>query len=146
MDEANQPTKHLIAGKPVSFEFYYQNIESMKGAVTTFTIHNQLGVPVANFDMGLTNFAVDHLAGEGKFICHIPNLPLPIGQYRIDVGVHINQTYTDSIPNAFIFDVSSSVFHSTPHTPKIKHGSCMIEHEWEHQKKEHKATEPRLQT
>ncbi|MCB0164422.1 MAG: ABC transporter ATP-binding protein [Anaerolineae bacterium] len=132
VDESNQPTKHLVAGKPVSFEFHYRNIERVKIAEGTFTIYNQFGVPVANFDMNLTNFMVDHLVEEGKFICHIPNLPLPVGQYRIDVGIHINRTYADSIPNALIFDVSSSVFHNTPHTPKIKYGSCLVEHTWQH--------------
>ncbi|HEY9709637.1 MAG TPA: ABC transporter ATP-binding protein [Oculatellaceae cyanobacterium] len=134
LDEANQPTKNLIAGKPFSFEFCYQNIEHVKVAEATFTIYNQFGVPVANFDMELTDFTVDQLASEGKFICHIPNLPLPLGQYRIDVGIHVNQTYSDIIPNAFVFDVSSSVFHNTPHTPKIKYGSCLIEHHWQHEK------------
>jgi lipopolysaccharide transport system ATP-binding protein len=132
LNDLNQPTNHLIAGKPTSIEFTYENIDNSKQAQVAFTIYNHLGVAVTNFDTKVTNFEINDLGKEGKFICNIPNLPLPLGQYRIAGVIYVGKQVADHIPNLMVFEVSSSTFFENGRSPNIKYCSCMIMHEWNH--------------
>jgi len=92
-----------------------------------------LGVAISNFDMKLTNYLPNNLGTEGKFSCRIPDLPLPIGRYRVAIAVQVDNKDTDKISNALVFDVKSSTFFGSGRTPNPKYCSCMIDHYWEHQ-------------
>lgn len=132
LDNTNRPNQTLVAGNPATFEFFYQNPAGVDRANVTITIYNQFGVAVSNFDMKLTNYISDGLSSEGTFRCIIPNLPLPIGRYRIAVAVQVDGKDADKIANALVFDVKSSTFFKSGRTPQIRYCSCMIEHHWEH--------------
>jgi lipopolysaccharide transport system ATP-binding protein len=133
LNQLHQPAQHLVAGEPALFAFTYTNPSRTNRAIVTFTIFNHLGVAVSNFDMKLTNFFINDLKDEGRFTCHIPNLPLPVGQYRIAVAVLVDGQRADLIPNALVFDVSSSTFFRTGRTPDIRYCSSMIAHHWQHE-------------
>ncbi len=133
LDESNQPSSHLVGGRRASIEFSYENVAHEDRANVIFTIFNQLGVAVSHFDYELTGHLVKDLGTNGKFICNIPDLPLPIGQYRIAVVVQLFGEIADSIPNALVFDVESSVFFHTNRTPPLRYCTCMIRHSWRHE-------------
>ena len=44
----------------------------------------------------------------------------------------IRAASTDHIPNALAFSVESSVFFPTGRMPRIEHGACLMDHEWNH--------------
>jgi len=133
LDDSNQLSQHLVAGKPASFEFMYENPSRVSQANVVLTIYNHLGAAVTHLDMRLTNFAVNELGASGRFICRVPNLPLPIGQYRIAVAVQIDGEASDLIPNALVFEVQSSTFFESGRTPKVKFSACMVGHKWRHE-------------
>jgi lipopolysaccharide transport system ATP-binding protein len=132
LDENAQPTTHLIAGTPVTFEFDYVNPGDIRYTNVTFTIFNHLGVPVTNCDMVLTNFTVQTLGAAGTFACRVPNLPLPVGRYRVAVAVQVNGQDADSVSNALVFQVQSSKFFGTGVTANLKYCSCLVPHHWSH--------------
>jgi lipopolysaccharide transport system ATP-binding protein len=136
LNDTNQPTQRLIAGRPVSFELDYENVDCAKQAYVAMTISNHLGVAVTNLNMQLTNYTPGELGAKGTFVCHIPNLPLPIGQYRVAVGLNMNRQVIDHIPNALVFNVESSVFYSGTQTPDLNYCACMVSHEWHHKSQE----------
>jgi lipopolysaccharide transport system ATP-binding protein len=141
LNEFGETTEQLVAGRPAAFEFTYENLVGMSRSRMGITIYNHLGIPVTNFDMRLTNAAINDLGAEGKVVCRIPNLPFPIGQYRVVVAAFIGEQLSDKIPNALVFDVASSAFFKSSRTPPLKHCACMVEHEWSHD-----ATRPLAQT
>lgn len=132
LDESSRPSQHLIAGRRATFEFAYKNASEAKQANVILTIFNHLGVAVTHLDMRLTNFAMGRLASSGKFLCTVPDLPLPMGQYRVAVGVQVNGQLSDLIPNALVFDVESSTFYDSGRSPAVKWCACMVKHNWSH--------------
>ncbi|MCC6444204.1 MAG: Wzt carbohydrate-binding domain-containing protein [Armatimonadetes bacterium] len=132
LDRRGQPARHLIAGEPVSFEFTYLNRSAKKNADVNATIYNHLGIAVTNFSTAINQFMIDDLGSQGKFVCRIPNLPLPIGQYRVAAAVQMEGMSADLIPNALVFDVVSSIFYKNGRCPRINYCACMVENEWQH--------------
>ncbi len=137
LNERGRPTSHLVAGTPVTFEFDYVNPGGVQYANVTFTIYNHLGVPVTNCDMALTDFVVRGLGAAGTFACRMPNLPLPVGRYRIAVAVQVNGRNADLVPNGLVFHVQSSKFYGGGATANVKYCSCLVPHYWQH-----RATQP----
>ena len=133
LNSVGEPTQHVIAGQPVALEFGYENRENLRDSNVVFTIYNHLGVAVTNFNMLLTDY-IGELSNQGRFICRIPRLPLPVGQYRVAVSVRVNsnKVVADQIPNVLVFDVASSTFFRSGRTPKINYATVMVEHQWEH--------------
>jgi lipopolysaccharide transport system ATP-binding protein len=136
----NQPSQHLVAGEPMSLEFSYKNPARASQAYAATTVFNHLGVAATSFDMRLTSFLVEDLASEGKFICRVPNVPFPVGQYRVAVAIYVDEQIADLIPNALVFNVESTTFFENgSRTPSLNYCTCMVSHNWQH-----KITEPRL--
>jgi lipopolysaccharide transport system ATP-binding protein len=133
LDESNQPVDYLVAGKPASFEFTYENVAGAYQGHVNLSIYNHQGTPVTNCNMELTDFVIKRLGSRGRFVCHLPRVPFPLGQYRVAVSVHVNQQSCDLIPNALVFDVQSSLFFKTGRVPHTKYCTCMVEHDWRHE-------------
>jgi len=132
-DETNHPSAHLVAGRPASLAFEYVNPGQATGVTIRFTIFNQLGVAVSHFDSAMQEEPIDDLGASGRFVCRIPDLPLPLGQYRIAVAVNVHGDIADLIPNALVFDVESSVFFDTGRSPSLRFCAAMIRHDWSHE-------------
>ena len=129
-DESNKSTFSLIAGKPSSFELRYKAISGNRPAHIAMTIYNQYGAAVSNFNTSITNFIPRTNGNEGVVMCYIPELPLPLGTYRVAIAISNKEKMTDHLPNALVFDVVSSTFFKTGLTPNLRYASCLIKHEW----------------
>jgi lipopolysaccharide transport system ATP-binding protein len=131
LNEVNETTSHLVAGRPASFEFRYKNTtRERRGTNILFTIFNQLGVAVTCFDFSLSYGLVEQLGSGGVFTCHIPNLPLPIGQYYIVIKLEVNGEEADFVPHALVFNVNNSNFFKSGQTPPLRFCTCLIQHTW----------------
>jgi hypothetical protein len=95
-----------------------------------FAIFNQLGVAVSWFDFGLSHGLVERLGSGGVFTCHIPNLPLPIGQYSVNIQLVVNGEVADFVPHALLFNVDNSNFFNSGQTPPLRFCTCLIHHTW----------------
>jgi lipopolysaccharide transport system ATP-binding protein len=133
LDESGDAVEHLVAGKPAAFEFCYEKIKEPSRARVIMTIFNHLGIAVTNFDMALNDEVVTNLGRSGKFVCLVPSLPLPLGQYRIAVVVVVHEHNADQVPNALTFEVVSSLFYKNSRTPPIDYCACLVRHEWRHE-------------
>jgi lipopolysaccharide transport system ATP-binding protein len=132
LDETGMPTDQLIAGKETTLVFTYANPADLRTAQVAITIYNQLGVAVTHLSMHLTNQLWDDLGAEGELRCHIERLPFPIGQYRVAATIVVDREHADVIPNILVFDVVSSTFYESGHTPALGYCATMIEHSWTH--------------
>jgi lipopolysaccharide transport system ATP-binding protein len=135
IDSDGNSTRGLVAGRPASFEFEYDNVRHVKRAHFAVTIFNHLGDAATHLDTWLYDNDPVELLERGKFVCRIPNVPLPPGEYRLSVSVNPEHgAPADVLPNAFVFTVENSVFYPTMNAPPIHSCSCMIEHAWQHSK------------
>jgi lipopolysaccharide transport system ATP-binding protein len=131
LNEVNQPSSHFVAGRPASLEFRYKNSTGEhRGANVVFAIYNQLGVAVSWFDFSLSHGLVERLGSCGVFTCHIPDLPLPMGQYSVNILLQVNGEDADFVPHALLFNVDSSNFFKSGQTPPLRFCTCLIHHTW----------------
>jgi len=131
LNEVNRASSHLVAGRPASFEFRYKNITGVRhGANIVFAIYNQLGVAVSWFDFSLSHGLVERLGSGGVFTCQIPDLPLPVGQYSVNIQLHVRGEVVDFVPDALVFNVDNSNFFKSGRTPPLRFCACLIHHTW----------------
>ncbi len=135
LNEVNQPTSHLVAGRPATFEFQYKNMTGdHRQANILFSIYNQLGVAVSMFDFSLSYGRIEELGSGGVFTCHIPSLPLPIGQYSVVIKLEVNGEEADFVPYALVFNVDNSNFFRSGQTPQLRFCTSLIQHTWTQEK------------
>ncbi len=132
LNEIDRPSSHVRAGQPATLEFTYHNPTGAREANMFMTIYNQLGVACTQLDMSLNHQSARDLATQGAFRCRIPNLPLPIGEYRVALAVDVDGEHADLVPNALVFSVESSTFFDNARTPPATYCAVMIEHSWQH--------------
>jgi hypothetical protein len=82
--------------------------------------------------MHLTNFDWSDMGRQGEIRCEIPRLPFPIGQYRVAAGIMVDREHADLIPNVLVFDVVSSTYYESGHTPAVGFCTVMIDHSFSH--------------
>lgn len=133
LTESYQPTSNLVAGSLAIFEFTYENPSGAKSCRLAFTIFNQLGIAATNCDTTMADGAPTQLGESGRFRCVVPDIPLPIGQYRLAVTLESEGHPSDAMPNALVFNVESSTFFASGRSPHMRYGSCMVMHHWEHE-------------
>jgi lipopolysaccharide transport system ATP-binding protein len=131
-DEAGRAAQSLIAGQAATISLTYENPQHFKRGVWGMKIHNQFGVVVADFHSLYTGVDLE-LAERGTLRCHIPSLPLPIGNYRVSAWMTVYGRITDTIPSAALFDVQSSVFFEGLRTPTAQDCASQVLHEWRHE-------------
>jgi lipopolysaccharide transport system ATP-binding protein len=132
-DKTNQENNYLTSGEDISFKFKYKNFAGIKKALIALTIYNHLGVGVTNFDNRMTKFEIPELYDEGWFTCTIPNLPLPLGRYRVAVGIFSGDEVLDLVSNALGFEVFRSTYYESE-VPKVStECACLMPHNWMHE-------------
>ena len=132
LDENGMASDQLIAGKPATLVFTYENHAGIRRGMFGITIYNQLGTAVSHLSMHLANFDWSDMGSQGEIRCEIPRLPFPIGQYRVAAGIIVDRENADLIPNILIFDVVSSTFYESGHTPAAGFCAAMIDHAFHH--------------
>jgi lipopolysaccharide transport system ATP-binding protein len=125
----DSPPGVLAAGRPAEFEF--ELTEAKSRIDLSFTIFDNLGNPVSNFDT--------HRAGPqdrrhsemaGRLTCRIEELPLVPGSYRINAMVRMNRAVVDHVEGAALFDVETGMIGGRPSGGYDTWGRVSIVHAW----------------
>jgi lipopolysaccharide transport system ATP-binding protein len=132
LDDQQQPASRLVAGRPVTLEFSYENRIGADRLYVFLGIVNHLGVVVTHLSTDIAGFVVTGLGPRGVVTCRIPKLALPRGEYRVQAILRHGGRDVDRVPNALVFGVESSVFFPSGRLPRIEWGACLTEHEWSH--------------
>lgn len=130
-DEYGKQTNLPISGRPVQIVLEFVSRKDLSYVQFLVTIFNQLGIAVTRFSSDASGQRPDIPRDEGRIICHISKLPLPLGQYKITISAYDDIGQLDMIPTACIFTVESSNFFSTSYTPPIRYATALVEHSWE---------------
>ena len=123
----------LAAGRPATFEFDYVNPGRCRAAHFAVTAFNHLGDAATQFDTWFYDNDPVVLADRGTVAVAVPRLPLPPGEYRLQVSINPEHGGpADLLPNALTFTVGASVFYPTMNAPAIHNCSVMVDHGWTH--------------
>ncbi len=119
----------ITAGGPMWISFKVDHV--IRGMGCDFAIYDMLGGPVANFTSGL-NGPDDSVgsAGESTFECHLQELLLQPGRYRVDAWIWSRSDTLDRIEGAAHFDVEEGLVHGRPIPSNTRPGKAVIPHRW----------------
>ncbi|HEX6036215.1 MAG TPA: ABC transporter ATP-binding protein [Anaerolineales bacterium] len=96
----------------------------------TFTIYDHFGMPVTNFDSRRAGPYDDEQQQREVFVCHIEQLPLLAGKYRIAVLVSGEGDTQDYLTSACWFDVDEGLMDGKPFGSNTGYGSIGVSHRW----------------
>lgn len=122
----------IPVGAEVAFELEYRNEEAIAGlgfAIILCTDTGQrLGVLHSRIQSQL------HVPGcrHGRILCHVPELPLLPGTYRVDIEVRNWGQLIDSIEQATLFSVLENDYFGTGRLPDRKWGAVAWGCQWSH--------------
>lgn len=119
----------LATGRSAQFIFHLTAIFPPLACV--FTIYDQSGQAVANFNSAVHSPEDSCDAALGpRFICHLDELPLVPGRYRINVAISDDSQLEDHVEAAAIFDVEQGTLRGRPVSEDTGYGSVMLPHRW----------------
>src|SRR5262249_25873824 len=97
-----------------------------------FTIYNYSGEPVANFNSAIHSPEDSRdSALITKLICHLDELSLVPGQYRINVAIlGADDELQDHVEAAAIFDVEPGISRGRPVSKDMGYGNVLLHHRW----------------
>ena len=128
MPEVNSPGI-LVTGRPAIFLFDLTHL--LPNLSCVFTIYNRVGQPVAHFSSCIRSpDDVQDIGIGSKFICHLDELTLVPGRYRVNVAVASNGQLQDHIEAVAMFDVEQGLLRGRPIARDTGYGSTLLHHRW----------------
>jgi len=131
LNAAGRKTTMPIAGDPVDIVLEYESYHDLPRVKFLLTIFNQLGIAVTHCTVDCSGKRFDVGKGEGRVICRIPQLPLPLGQYKVSIVAADDMEQMDWVPTACVFDVEASHFFPHQFVPPMRYSTALVEHSWE---------------
>lgn len=125
---ANNKKMHLATGRPAEFTFDLSG--HLPNTKCIFTIYDELGNAIANFDSSRhANHDLEETKGGFRFVCRMEELYLVPGRYRINVLVACDGKVEDHVEGAAFFDVENGVVGTRP-LADLRNGRVSLPHQW----------------
>jgi lipopolysaccharide transport system ATP-binding protein len=119
----------LATGRPARFVFHLTNIKP--GMSCNFTLYDQHGQPVANFNSATHGQEDSNVPELGmKIICEIGELLLVPGRYRMNVAIYSDAELQDHVEAAAILEVEQGQLRGRPVASGTGYGSVCLPHRW----------------
>ena len=120
---------NLATGRSVRFAFHLTQL--CPRLVCVFTIYNASGFPVANFNSAIHSPADKHDPILGpKLVCHLDELALVPGRYRINVAISSDGQLKDHVEGAAVFEVEQGILRGREVSCDTGYGSVVLQHRW----------------
>lgn len=129
-DEIGEATNQLGLGSPVNFDLRYVNEEQKNGLGFAVFICNEQGQRLAMFHSRVHSQLISTDETSGAVRCHVPELPLLPGNYRVDVGVGTWDSLLDYIEHAASIQILPTDFLGTGELPNQKQGFLALPASW----------------
>jgi lipopolysaccharide transport system ATP-binding protein len=124
------PLGVLASGRPARFLFSIDGFAP--GMTCWFAVYNQVGQPLTVFDSSVLG-SEDDGAHEAvaRFSCHIEELLLIPGRYRINAGIWANGEMLDDLEAAAFFEVEEGLLRGRPVPRTAGLGDVLMPHRWQ---------------
>lgn len=134
VNDQMESVTEVLSNSVVRFLVGYQSQTNaeIKELSVTLRVEDSFGQYLFSLASLFTGEEFRNLPSSGKLCCHVPQLPLIAGLYRMYISLYSGDTKEDAIERAFEFTVvSSNVFGSGRLPNRNKHGSIIVQHKWE---------------
>jgi lipopolysaccharide transport system ATP-binding protein len=118
---------HALSGDRLRFDMRYTVAEVVPSPVFFLTVWDSTGLQLLHFNSRLNGVTFKCAEAQGVVVCEIPHLPLPAGDYRINVAIQSDGSLVDRVETALRLHVEASSYYGTGYS---FYGKCFVEHEW----------------
>ena len=126
---ANDEAVTLATGRPAAFVFHLTGIRPKTSCI--FTIYDDFGQPLATFNSAVRGPDDSRDTSLGNsLVCHLDELPLVPGRYRINVAVSADGELQDHLEGAAFFEVEQGAIRGRPVIRGKGYGRICLQHHW----------------
>lgn len=131
-DAQGNPTPGVPCGGAVTFDLTYEASESLSDLAVYLGIYDLMDYQLVNLNTLQTGQPVSVERGRGCFQCEIPELPLPAGEYRINIAIGERRgRLHDRVVSAMPLRVGNADFFGSGHD-QPSGGKFLLRHAWSH--------------
>jgi lipopolysaccharide transport system ATP-binding protein len=127
---ANDHAQTLATGRPAMFAFHVTGTQPRTACA--FTIYDDFGQPLATFNSAVRSpeDARDPSLNN-TLICHIDELPLVPGRYRVNAAISADGELQDHLEGAAFFEVEQGAIRGRPVIKGKGYGRICLLHHWQ---------------
>ena len=93
-------------------------------------IFDQEGTELVHINSRMNNHIFSPMKEDTEVTCLIPDIPLPQGHYRIDIGLLDGTDLADLIEAATMLDIEEGDFFSSGYVGPAVKGKILLQHDW----------------
>lgn len=125
------PINALVCGEDVQIDLHFEATENsnLNSAVMSLAFYNSMGQSLFLCRSDFTNTEYTFIPAIGSVACRIPHLPLPPGEYSVNLYCEINGQVADWVEGAATITVGEGDFYGSGRLPSAR-GDLLVEHEW----------------
>lgn len=123
---------YVQSGQDVIIELEYESEgnNSLSSVVMSIGFYHFLGQPLFLCRSDLQGTELNDLPPNGSIFCRIPRLPLPPGEFRVNLHVEVNGMVSDWVRDACTVTVVEGDFYGSGRLPPRSRGDLLVEHYW----------------
>ncbi len=140
-DASGRPTSFLRSGESGQIIVQYRSAEpqQFRSVLVGLALFSPWGEKVCDLETTYSGNHFDVIGPSGKFVCHVPRIPLQAGNYSVTVRVYVGEhIYLDMLQNAGQIRVEKGDFFGTGKLPET--GTILVDHSWRYVPDEQFAT------
>ena len=122
----------LASGQDVLIELPYRAASAIAGSQVAMSVgfYSFLGQPLFLCRSDLQGTEYVDLPPTGSVFCRIPRLPLPPGEFTVNLHCEINGSVADWVRNAASVTVIEGDYYGSGRLPSQGRGDLLVEHYW----------------
>ena len=130
--QGGKETSNIPCGGSALFDIAYETRCQIKSPVVYLGIYDLSGTQLINFNSLMTGLECTRAEATGRFVCHVPELPLPAGEYRINLAVRERfGTQLDRVVSAGTLTITNADFFGSGYDSPSG-GLFLVRHDWQH--------------
>lgn len=135
-DSNGRAVNHLRCGESGSIALDYECDRGFEGPadlIVNIVFSNSKGVRLFGVPTDAIRRTDGQLYPKGRFVCHIPKLPLLPGNYEVDIACLRNRELADKIMGAATITVTEGDPYGTGALPHPHYGDIVLPYSWDYE-------------
>jgi len=124
--------ERIHSGEPLDIHLSYKARRAGLRLDVGIGIYDPLGIKILHLGTQYAKIDNKTMPAAGAIVCHIPKLPLPEGEYRINLSLHCQGHRADHVVGAAVMNVVAGDFYGSGRSPQASETKFFLEHNWKY--------------